>query len=79
MDINILFNYRETGGLPVMVEEKTVKIMVIRHNESLNLIACQVQGKGRVILYQGDETQEHLNDSEEQFVERITELLKNKP
>jgi hypothetical protein len=78
MEINILHNYREMGGFEIELEnEKTVKLMVIRHNVTNNLIACQIQGRGRVILWSGEDTANHINDTEEQFIERIISLITN--
>ena len=63
------------NGLEVEVSEGNVKkIMFIRNNPRLGIVARYDDGE-RVVLWEPQDVESHINDTEEQFVDRFKEKV----
>jgi hypothetical protein len=62
------------GGLDVEISEgNTVKLMMIRR-APMGIIA-RVRGEGRKILWDAENAEAHVNDTEQQFIDRLKEVF----
>lgn len=68
--MNLIKNYRPNGLEVTLNDDSVVKLMIIRNNPRHGLIA-RVRGRGRVILWDKDDANAHLSDTEEQFVTQL--------
>ena len=72
--MNILKNYRPDGLEVTLDDESVVKVMIIRENPRFGIIA-RIKGQGRTILWEAADVEAHREDTEEQFVSKIKEVL----
>jgi hypothetical protein len=72
--MNLLKNYRPSGLEVTLDDESVVELMVIRENPRFGIIA-RVKGQGRVTLWEKADVDAHREDTEEQFVTKLKEVL----
>ena len=72
--MHLIQNYRPNGLEVTLNNESVVEVMVIRENPRFGIIA-RVKGQGRVTLWESADAEAHREDTEEQFVERLKEVL----
>lgn len=68
-----LFFYREEGGKVVETSKGEKLLMAFRHNPTIGIVA-RVKGEGRFILWDKEEAESHLEDSEESLVAKFLEV-----
>ena len=72
--MNLIQSYRPAGLEVTLDDESVVELMVIRENPRFGIIA-RVKGQGRVTLWESADVETHREDTEEQFVTKLKEVL----
>ena len=72
--MNLIKNYRPAGLEVTLDDDSVVELMVIRENPRFGIIA-RVKGQGRVTLWEKADVDAHREDTEEQFVTKLKEVL----
>jgi len=67
-----IFDYRPEG-LEFEVDGETKKLMVIRNGK--RGIISVINKTGDIVIWDKDVSESHINDTEEQMLERLKELL----
>jgi hypothetical protein len=72
--MNLIKNYRPEGFDVEISEGNIVKLMVVRENPRLGIIA-RVRGIGRIVLWDGEDVEPNREASEEQVTNRLIEKI----
>lgn len=67
-----LFNFRPEGKEVVLNDETTIKLMVIRKGP--RGIVAVLENEGPIILWDTENADTHLEDTEEQLILRLKEV-----
>jgi hypothetical protein len=70
--MNILHNYRPNGH-EITTDGGDLKIMVIRKGP--RGIITMVRGNGPVVIWNNDEADSHIDDSEEDLIQKTIDVL----
>lgn len=72
--IEKLFNYRPNGNEVTLNDGLTkVNLMVLRHGP--RGIVAMVRERGPIVLWDKDNADAHHNDTEQQFIDKLKEVL----
>jgi len=72
IDIKQLFVYRPEGKV-ISIGEKEEKIMVIRRGP--RGIVSVIQSKGPIVIWDKEEAEAHIEDSEEDLIKKTIDVL----
>jgi hypothetical protein len=72
--MEILFNYRPDGQM-ITTDKGELKLMIFRRGP--RGIVAMVRGFGPIVIYNNEEVENHINDTEEQLKERLIEVINN--
>jgi hypothetical protein len=72
--MSLIKHYRPDGLDIEISEGNTVKLMVLRNNQKRGIIA-RIKGSGPIVLWDKDNADDHVGDTEEQFIDKIKEVL----